>query len=110
MSLATMLEWKYGPVACTAQAKPKDKSPNPEMIISGWRHPTISQPSKAQLKKDFAEYELYVEAKTQKSVARENAKQALKDKHKDKKASELTDADVIEWNRQKMVEDLGLEI
>lgn len=45
----------------------------------------------------------------QKELANENAKQALRDKHKDKKAAKLTKADVDEWNKQKMVEELGLD-
>ncbi len=57
--LAQVLEWKYGRVANTRQADPGDMSPNPKMVISEWRHKTIPQPSKAQLKKDFAEYEAY---------------------------------------------------
>lgn len=43
-----------------------------------------------------------------KQQAKEDSKQALRDKHKGKKASELTDADVIEWNRYKMAEELEL--
>lgn len=109
-SLAEMLEWKYGLVANTKQGDPNDTSPNPEMVISAWKHPTIPQPSKTQLKKDLAEYKIYQDAKEQRSEDRKSAKQVLKDKHKDKKASELTADDVTEWSNLKMAEELDLEI
>lgn len=40
---------------------------------------------------------------------KEDTKQALKDKHKGKSKSQLTNADVIEWDKLKMAEELGLE-
>ena len=58
-NLAEMLEWKYGPVANTAQEDPTDMKPNSKMVISGWRHPTISEPSAVQINKDMAEYTVW---------------------------------------------------
>lgn len=109
-SLAEVLEWKYGAIAGTRQKISNDTSPNPEMVISEWNHSIIPQPDETQLQLDFAEYEVYIIAENQKAIANENANQALRDKHKDKKASELTKADVDEWNKQKTVEELGLEV
>lgn len=59
-TLAQVLEHKYGPVAGTKQKNPNDTKSNPEMVISSWNHPTIKKPSKAQLKKDFVEYEAFI--------------------------------------------------
>lgn len=60
ISLAMMLEWKYGPVAGTRQKTKGDKSANPEMFISSWNHPDISKPSSSQIKKDMKEYKEYI--------------------------------------------------
>lgn len=65
-SLAQVLEWKYGPIAGTKQADPQDMGINPEMEIWYWRHPTLPQPDKKQLEKDFKEYDVYMKAQKQK--------------------------------------------
>lgn len=109
-SLSEVLEWKYGLVANTRQADPNDKSPDPEMIISEWRHPDTPQPTEEQLAEDFAGYTAYREAEEQKKAAREVAKQALRDKHRGKKASQLTQADVMEFMKLKMAEELDLNL
>ena len=46
---------------------------------------------------------------TQKLIAKEVARKALWNKHKSKKATQLTSADIEEWARQKMADELGLE-
>ena len=47
---------------------------------------------------------------TQKLIAQQKIQKILRDKHKDKKIRDLTDADVIEFMRLKMAEELGLEV
>ena len=47
---------------------------------------------------------------TQKLIAKESVRKALGDKHKGKKAFQLTSADIEQWTRQKMAEELGLEL
>lgn len=48
-NLAAVLEWKYGPVADTADNE-----------IIDWRHPSISQPDQAQLTVDAIEYQKHL--------------------------------------------------
>ncbi len=97
VSLSQVLQWKYGPVANTKQKYSKDNTPNPEMIISNWRHPNILKPSKEQLEADFAEYEIYMEEKEAKKKAINDGITALKEKIKDLAVGDITDRDALDY-------------
>ena len=56
VSLAEVLEWKYGKVADTIQEDLRDASDYPKMKITDWRHDSISKPDDSQLKKDVEDY------------------------------------------------------
>ncbi len=71
VSLAQVLEWKYGAVANTRQANLKDKSRNPKMVISAWRHPTIPKPNTAQIAKDTADYIVWKKTQPEKKSVEE---------------------------------------
>lgn len=60
VSLAEVLEWKYGPVASTEQVDPNDlTSQFPKMKITEWRSGT-PQPDEEQIAKDMQEYQDYL--------------------------------------------------
>ena len=88
-TLPEVIAWKYGYIADTKQVDPEDLSPTPKMVISAWRHPTIEQPSEAQLKKDLQEYVKMKEAKTA-------AKQKMLDRLRSKTFEQLTPDDITD--------------
>lgn len=77
-SLAVVLEWKYGPIANTKQADPDDLGPNPKMVISDWRHPTLPVPDEAQIALDMAEHLEWEASQPPKKTVEERVK-ALED-------------------------------
>lgn len=62
VSLANVLEWKYGFVASTEQVDKNDKSSNPKMRIKTWGHLTIAEPDELQLRQDAIEYQAYLDS------------------------------------------------
>ncbi len=110
ISLAEVLEWKYGSFAGTKQKDPNDNNPNPEMVISSWNHPSIPKPDEAQIAEDFAEYEIFIAQKNQKKEATQQAIDDLKESIKDKKKSEITDQQAIDFIKLKMAQELELEL
>lgn len=94
-ALSDVLEWKYGCVANTKQIGPD------EFKITKWNHPTLPKPTTKQLKEDFAEYDAYI-------IAQNESKIDFKEKHRDSKLGTLSDADVIEWAKHKMAQELGI--
>lgn len=109
VSLANVLERKYGPVASTKQKNPDDKSTNPEMVISSWNHPEIEKPTKAQLVIDFQEYEIYIVALQTKKQAIVDDLKILKELNKNKSKDDITDKDVINYYKLKMMTELLFE-
>ena len=97
MSLASMLEWKYGPVAGTKQADEFDVSLNPNMVISYWKHLTILKPTSTQLKLDFKEYADYLQQVVDREQRREYITEQL-ELEKDKGDS-LNPVEVIKLER-----------
>ena len=74
---------------------PDDYTPEPnETLLEGGMLPDINTLHSAE----------YLAQKN----AKEDARQALKDKHKGKKVSELTDADVMEYMTARMAQELEL--
>ncbi|MCK5218427.1 hypothetical protein KAR10_02820 [bacterium] len=108
ISLAKVLEWKYGPVSGTKQKDTKDKSPNPGMIISYWNHPTLQEPSEERLAADFLEYEAYITDKNNKKKAIEDEFTDLKKSLKGKNKSEIKDSEALEFIKLKMALELEM--
>ena len=50
------------------------------------------------------------EAKEARTLAINQAKKTIEDKYKDKKKSDISDADAIEWAKLSMSNELGLEV
>ena len=74
-SLSEMLEWKYGPVACTEQVDPSDlTSQFPAMKITCWNSEE-KQPDENQIKEDIQEYQDYLILKE--SVEKEQKKAVI---------------------------------
>ena len=61
-SIPTVMAWKYN-------AKCADNEAGDKIIV--WKHPSIPQPSEAQVALDIAEYDLYVSGGQQSSDERE---------------------------------------
>lgn len=53
--LAEVLEWKYGRVASTCQENIHDESPNPKMVICGWRS-TAPIPTESEISLITSDY------------------------------------------------------
>ena len=70
-SLAEVIEWKYGFVASTKQEK------SGKVVISEWRHATISKPDAAQIVQDAVEYTAWEQAQPPEKTLKEEV-EALK--------------------------------
>jgi hypothetical protein len=107
-TLAEVIEWKYGSIAGTKQADPSETGPNPKMVISYWKHETEPEPNEEQLTIDFEEYEIFKAAEDEKKEARKNGLTAIKEKYKDKKKSDITNADAMEYIKFMMAGEYGI--
>ncbi len=64
----------------------------------------------AKLKHETAEEKIKREAKEAVNLALNDAKKVISDKYKDKKKSDITDSDTLEWIKLKMSQEFGLDV